>query len=138
MAKIEYNPGDFGRVLDRLMDRQNIRDIVEAGSAAAVKELVRRTNEKHHVVKHGLERGIQAGPLHEDLGKAWQYVYPMGEGDHGQDLAVVGFVINYYKAKKKDAKTGDKFITGNKKQLEDVVRQAMAAKAEQIKNDIMR
>jgi len=140
VAKIEYQAGDFGRELDRLMSRENIRRIVEAGSAAAVQLEKERTIAAGHVTPGGgsLLRGISAGPLHEDLNRAWQYVYPSGEGDHGQDLTVVAFVINYGRGGKRTKKTGDKFITGNKKQMEDVVHAAMAAEAERIKNEIMR
>lgn len=136
MAKIEYNPGDFGDVLDKLGSRENIRAIVEAGSAAAVDWLKERTQMKGHVVTGKMMESVSAGPLHEDLGRAWQYVYP---GQGGDDTETVkAFVINYGRGGRKTEKTGDKFITGDKKQLEDIVRQAMAAKAEQIKNDIMR
>lgn len=136
MAKIEYQPDDFGKVLNKLMSRENIRQIVEAGSAAAVRELVQRTEAKGHVLTGSMKKSISAGPVHEDLGRAWQYVYP---GDGGDDTETVkAFVINYGRGGKKTAKTGDKFITGDKKQLEDVVHAAMAAEAERIKNDIMR
>lgn len=138
MAKIEYQAGDFGRVLDRLMTRENIRSIVEAGSAAAVKEEQERTIAAGHVIHGRLLEGISAGPLHEDLHEAWQYVYPSGEGDHGQDLTVVAYVINYGRGGERTKKTGDKFITGKKKQMDDTVRAAMAAEAERIKNEIMR
>ena len=140
---IEYNAGDFGKELDALMSRENIRRIVEAGSAAAVKFEQEQTEAKGHVINRGLKEGISAGPYHEDLNTAWQYVYPSGTGDHGQDLTVVAYVINYgigNKITKRGTpnKTGDHFITGNRKQLEDVVHEAMAAEADRIRNEIMR
>ena len=138
MAKIEYNAGDFGRELDQLMSRENIRRIVEAGSAAAVKYEQAQTQAAGHVITGQMKESISAGPYHEDLNAAWQYVYPGGEGDHGQDLTVVAYVINYGYGGKKTKKTGDKFITGNRKQLEDVVHEAMAAEADRIRNEIMR
>ena len=47
-------------------------------------------------------------------------------------------MINYGYGGKRTTKTGDKFITGNRKQLEDVVHEAMAAEADRIRNEIMR
>ena len=138
MAKVEYSAGDFGLVLDRLMSRENIRSIVEAGSKAAIQWEQERTIAAGHVTSRKLLEGISAGPIHEDLDRTWQYVYPSGEGDHGQDLTVAAYVINYGYGGRKTAKTGDKFLTGKKPQFTDVVREAMAAEAERIKNDIMR
>ena len=124
---IEYSAGDFGKELDALMSRENIRRIVEAGSAAAVKFEQEQTRAAGHVITGQMKESISAGPYHEDLNTAWQYVYPSGTGDHGQDLTVVAYVINYGYGGKRTAKTGDKFITGNRKQLEDAVHEAMAA-----------
>lgn len=138
MAKIEYQAGDFGEALDKLMSRENIRRIVEAGSAAAIRLEQDLTVSAGHVITGQLKNAVSAGPLHEDLNSAWQYVYPIGYDDQGQDLTKIAFVINYGRGGKRTAKTGDKFITGGKKQFEDVVREAMAAEAERIKNDIMR
>lgn len=135
---IEYNAGDFGRELDALMSRENIRRIVEAGSAAAVKFEQEQTRAAGHVITGQMKESISAGPYHEDLNTAWQYVYPGGTGDHGQDLTVAAYVINYGYGGKKTKKTGDKFITGNRKQLEDAVHEAMAAEADRIRNEIMR
>lgn len=135
---IEYSAGDFGKELDALMSRENIRRIVEAGSAAAVKFEQEQTRAAGHVITGQMKESISAGPYHEDLNTAWQYVYPSGTGDHGQDLTVAAYVINYGYGGKKTKKTGDKFITGNRKQLEDVVHEAMAAEADRIRNEIMR
>ena len=135
---IEYSAGDFGKELDAMMSRENIRRIVEAGSAAAVKFEQEQTRAAGHVITGQMKESISAGPYHEDLNTAWQYVYPSGTGDHGQDLTVVAYVINYGYGGKRTAKTGDKFITGNRKQLEDAVHEAMAAEADRIRNEIMR
>ena len=135
---IEYSAGDFGKELDALMSRENIRRIVEAGSAAAVKFEQEQTRAAGHVITGQMKESISAGPYREDLNTAWQYVYPGGTGDHGQDLTVVAYVINYGYGGKRTAKTGDKFITGNRKQLEDAVHEAMAAEADRIRNEIMR
>lgn len=138
MAKCTFDMGSFGDNLERLASRESIRRIVEAGSAEAVKIDIERTIAAGHVITGQMRDAISAGPVHEDLGKAWQYVYPQGTGDHGQDLQKVAFVINYGYGGRKTAKTGDKFITGKSKQLDDAVGAAMAAEAERVLNDIMR
>lgn len=143
MAKINFDMGGFDEKLAKLGSRESLRAILEAGSKAAVDQLKERTQEKRHVVTGEMMGAINAGPVHEDLGKAWQYVYPSGDGDHGQDLAKVAYVINYGRGgnptrKKTQNKTGDHFLTGNKKTLEQAVGEAMRAEAERIQNEIMR
>ena len=136
MAKITYDLSGFEEKLGALSSRENIRRIVEAGSKAAVMELQRRAQEKRHVITGEMERSVSAGPLHEDLGSAWQYVYP---GAGGQDRDTVkAFVINYGRGGKRTAKTGDKFITGNRKQLDQAVQAAMQAEADRILQNTMR
>jgi hypothetical protein len=136
MAKLEYDLNDIGEKLGALGSRENIRRIVEAGSKAAVMELQRKTQEKRHVITGEMEQSITAKELHEDLGKAWQYVYP-GEGGRDENT-VKAFVINYGRGGRRTARTGDKFITGNKKQLDEAVKAAMAAEADRILNETMR
>ena len=139
MAKISYTTGDFEDKLERLGSRESIRRIVEAGSAAAVEKLKESTSEHRHVVTGELRESISAGPLHEDLGSAWQFVYPGGlREDNDKNLAMIASVINYGYGGRKTAKTGDKFITGHKKTLDEAVGAAMRAEAERIKNEIMR
>ena len=136
MAKLEYDLNDIGEKLGALGSRENIRRIVEAGSKAAIMALQERTQEKRHVYTGEMERSITAKELHEDLGSAWQYVYP-GEGGQDRDT-VKAYVINYGRGGKRTAKTGDKFITGNKKQLDQAVQAAMQAEADRILQNTMR
>ena len=136
MAKITYDLSGFEEKLGALSSRENIRRIVEAGSKAAIMELQNRIQEKRHIVTGEMERSVSVGPLHEDLGSAWQYVYP---GAGGQDRDTVkAFVINYGRGGKRTAKTGDKFITGDKKQLDQAVQAAMQAEADRILQNTMR
>lgn len=143
MAKLTYEAGDFGKQLDQLASRESLRGILQAGCEKAVDVLKDRTEANRHVVTGGMLEGISAGPIHEDLGRSWAYVYPSGEGDHGQDLAKVAYVINYGiggdpTRRKTKNKTGDKFLTGKKASLDEAVGAAMKAEAERIKNEIMR
>lgn len=136
MAKFVFDMGDIGDQLEQLASRENIRRVVEAGAQAAVSVLQRRTEQHHHVVTGELMESITMGKIHEDLGSAWTEVYP---GSGGTDENTVkGFVINYGYGGKKTAKTGDKFITGKKPELEEAVQAAMRAEADRIKNEIMR
>jgi hypothetical protein len=136
MSKFVYDTSGLEDKLGAMASRENIRRIVEAGSKAAILALQERTQEKRHVYTGEMERSITAKELHEDLGSAWQYVYP---GAGGQDRDTVkAYVINYGRGGKRTAKTGDKFITGNKKQLDEAVKAAMAAEADRILNETMR
>jgi hypothetical protein len=138
MAKIEFIMDDFGEKLEQLAARETLAKIVEAGSAAAVKVLQGRTESHHHVVTGQMKAGVKAGKLYEDLNSAWQYVYPQGTNSEGKDLAKIAHVINYGYGGRKTAKTGDKFLTGKKPELEEAVQTAMMAEADRIKNEIMR
>ena len=124
--------------LEQLMSRENSRRIVEAGSAAAVRVLQEKTGEKGHIVTGEMQAAFAPGRYHEDIGQCWQDVYPQGNDSRGIDNAKKAYVINYGYGKRKTKKTGDKFITGSKKTLEEAVGAAMRAEAERIQNEIMR
>ena len=133
--------GDISAIdasLEQLGSRENAKRIVEAGCAAAVEELQRRTDEAHHIVTGDMQRSFAPGIYHEDIDKCWQDVYPQGNDSRGKSNAKKAFVINYGRGKKRTAKTGDKFITGKQKTLQEAVGAAMRAEAERIKNEIMR
>lgn len=133
--------GDFAAFeaqLDQLGGREAARRIVEAGSAAAVKVLQERTSEAHHIMTGQMKAAFAPGKYHEDIDRCWQDVYPQGTDARGIDNAKKAFVINYGYGGRKTAKTGDKFITGKTKTLEEAVSAAMQAEAERIKQEIMR
>jgi len=138
MAKVEFDMGIFGEQLEQLGSRENLRRILQAGSAAAVEDLKKSTAEHRHVVTGEMMAAIGPGPVHEDLGRAWQYVYPGGGSGQDKDLAVIAYVINYGYGGKRTKKTGDRFLTGHQDTLDEAVGRAMEAEAERIKNDIMR
>ena len=124
--------------LAQLGDRKNIRRIVEAGSAAAVKELQKRTAEAHHIMTGEMQQAFAPGLYHEDIDASWQDVYPQGYDGRGISNAKKAFITNYGRGGKRTPKTGDKFITGKTKTMEEAVSAAMQAEAERIKNEIMR
>ncbi len=123
--------------LKKLGGREHARKIVEAGSAAAVKKLQERTEQAHHIMLNGGEmmKSFAPGKYHEDIDECWQDVYPQGYDSRGVSNAVKGFVINYGYGGRRTAKTGDKFITGRKPELDEVVGAAMRAEAERLMNE---
>lgn len=124
--------------LEQLGSRENAKRIVQAGSAAAVAEMQKRTAEYRHILTGEMKAAFAPGIYHEDIDKCWQDVYPQGTDSRGVSNAKKAFVTNYGRGKKRTAKTGDKFITGKTKTLQEAVGAAMRAEAERIKNEIMR
>jgi hypothetical protein len=133
--------GDIGNVelaLEQLGNRENAKRIVQAGSAAAVAEMQKRTAEAHHIMTGEMQQAFAPGLYHEGIDKCWQDVYPQGTDSRGISNAKKAFITNYGRGGKRTAKTGDKFITGKTKTLQEAVGAAMRAEAERIKNEIMR
>ena len=124
--------------MDKLGGRESMRRIVEAGSKAAVRIMQERTSEKHHIQTGQMQQAFAPGLYHEDIDRCWQDVYPQGTDARGVDNAKKAFVINFGRGGKRTAKTGDKFITGKTKTMEDAVSAAMRAEAERIQNEITR
>ena len=132
MARCEYDGFErIDGVLTRL-SRDAIREVVMAGAAACVEETKKNVQEYRHVVTGSMMEGVQAGKYHEDLGSGWVEVYPQGDDSRGVSNAKKAFVINYGYGKRRTAKTGDKFITGQTKTMENIVAKAMQAKSDEI------
>ena len=131
IESIEMSLGELG-------NRENAKRIVQAGSAAAVKELQKRTMQAHHIKTGQMEQAFAPGIYHENIDECWQDVYPQGYDSRGISNAKKAYVINYGRGGKRTPKTGDKFITGRSKTLEDAVHAAMIDEADRIKNEIMR
>lgn len=138
MAKVSYEMGDMLSRVEAMGSRENLRKILEAGTKKCIDQMKMRTQARHHIVTGEMMNSIQGGRIYEDLNSIYQYVYPQGRDSRGSDNAVKAFVINYGAGGHKTAKTGDKFITGKHKQLQDEVSGAMQAEADRIKNDLMR
>lgn len=127
--------GDIGGIeerLGKLASRENFRRVVEAGSAAAIRFMQERTSAARHVVTGEMQAAFGPGIYHEDIDRCWQDVYPQGLDARGVSNAKKAYVINYGYGGRKTKKTGDKFITGKKKELEDVVTEAMTAEMNRI------
>lgn len=118
------------------LSRGIAKRLVEAGADALVKSTEESVEKYHHVGKTGsMKENIRAGEYHETLGGGWQEVYPQGTDPRGVSNALKAFVINYGYGGKKTAKTGDKFITGNKKKRQSAVAAAMEKENQKIINE---
>ena len=103
-----------------------------AGAEACIEETKKNVQQYRHVVTGSMMEGVAAGKYHEDIGSGWVEVYPQGEDSRGISNAKKAFVINYGYGQRKTAKTGDKFITGQTKTMQDVVAAAMRKKSDEI------
>ena len=131
MARCEYD--GFERVDGQLMrlNRDMMREVVMAGAAACVEETKKNVQQYRHVVTGDMLEGVAPGKIHQDIDQTWIEVYPQGDDRRGISNAKKAFVINYGYGKRRTAKTGDKFITGQKNAMQDVVSRAMQAKSDE-------
>lgn len=132
MARCEYDGIErIDGVLTRL-SRSAIKEVVMAGAEACIEATKRNVQQYRHVVTGSMLEGVAAGKYHEDVGSGWVEVYPQGNDNRGVSNAQKAFVINYGYGKRRTAKTGDKFITGQTKQMDDIVAKAMQQKSDEI------
>lgn len=117
------------------LSRGTVRRLVEAGAKALVESTKESVKTHHHIVTGSMEQSVKPGQYHETLEGGWMEVYPQGEDSRGVDNAKKAFVINYGYGGKKTAKTGDKFITGNKRKRQSAVDAAMEKENQKIINE---
>jgi len=129
---IEYDGMErINGVLTRL-SRDSIRLVVMAGAEACVEETRKDIEQYRHVVTGSMMASVAPGKYREDLGSGSVEVYPHGEDSRGISNATKAFVINYGRGGRRTAKTGDKFITGHKSTMQEVVAGAMQAKSDEL------
>ena len=131
MARCSYDFGDLDSGL-QFMGREAVRRIVMAGAEACVHATRDNIQQYRHIVSGSMQEGVRPGKYHEDLGSGWVEVYPQGDDGRGISNAKKAFVINYGYGKRKTRKTGDKFITGNKKKYETSVAKAMQDESDRV------
>lgn len=136
MAKFTYEPAEGMDAALEKLGRDGIRRIVMAGAEAAGRQMQEEIGAYHHVRTGTMMREVAPGQLHEDLGSAWVNVYPQGSDSRGVSNALKAYVINYGYGRRRTKKTGDKFITGNKKKTEQVVGNAMQAESDRLIGEI--
>ena len=135
MAKLTYSGFEgIERQMEKL-SRETVKRLVNAGAAALVDTTKELIKQNHHIATGAMERSVQPGQYHETLDGGWQEVYPQGTDSRGVDNAMKAFVINYGAGGNRTAKTGDKFITGNKKKRQEAVAAAMEAENKKILNE---
>ena len=132
MARCEYD--GFERIEGQLirLNRDMRKEVVMAGAAACVEQTKKEIVQYRHVVTGSMMEGVAPGKLHEDIDSTWVEVYPQGDDGRGISNAKKAFVINYGYGKRRTEKTGDKFITGNRKTMQEVVSRAMQAKSDEL------
>lgn len=121
--------------LDR-MGRPMIRKIVEAGAAAAERQMTQATENAGHGPP-GLSRratgemlaSIGRNEYRETLGGGSVDVYPQGTDGRGVRNATKAYVLNFGRGK---ALKGDKFITGREPETEQAVIDAMQAESDRL------
>jgi len=132
MARCEYSAGEgFDNTLT-VLGRTAVREIVTAGAEACVQETQKVINDYRHVVTGSMMSHVAPGKYHEDLGSGWVEVYPQGEDSRGVSNAKKAFVINYGRGGRRTEKTGDKFITGHKATMSEIVSKAMQAESDRL------
>ena len=131
MARVEFGFGQLDEALTA-MSRDAVRRIVMAGAEACVEATKTNVQQYRHVVTGNMMQGVQPGKYHEDLGSGWVEVYPQGYDSRGISNAKKAFVINYGYGGRRTDRTGDKFITGNKTTMQDVVSKAMQAESDRL------
>ena len=130
MAKFEYTGVDAVEAQLEKMDRDMIRGIVMAGAEACKKEMQAMIGQYRHVKTGAMQQSVAPAQYHEDLDSGWVEVYPQGNDSRGVSNAKKAFVINYGYGGRRTKKSGDKFITGNKKRMEQGVFTAMQAESD--------
>ena len=124
------------------MGRTMIRQIVEAGAAAAEKRMIEETKARRHIRNSDMLDSIGTNEYRETYGGGSVDVYPQGDDRKGVRNATKAYVINYGKGKRPMTKrpkknprrnlTGDKFITGTERKTEEAVTQAMQAESDRL------
>ena len=138
MAKFTYDAGDgFDANLDKL-GRDAVKTIVMAGADACTQDLQKVIGEYHHVRTGSMKANVRPGIYHEDLNSGWVDVYPQGTDGRGVSNAKKAFVIDRGYGARRTAKTGDKFITKNKKQFQTDVSRSMQDASDRLVAELFR
>ena len=139
MATVRVNGFELLEGQLERMGRPMIKQIVEAGSAAAARRMQERTESAGHGSPGKSRRAtgdmlasIGRNEYREWLGGGAQDVYPLGEDRRGTRNATKAYVLNYGRGRRL---RGDKFITGDT-QAEEIITQAMQAESDRLVDEI--
>lgn len=135
MATVRVNGFELLEGQLERMGRPMIKQIVEAGSAAAARRMQERTENAGHGSPGKSRRAtgdmlasIGRNEYREWLGGGAQDVYPLGEDRRGTRNATKAYVLNYGRGRRL---RGDKFITGDDR-AEEIVTQAMQEESDRL------
>jgi hypothetical protein len=141
MAKMIIDGNEF--VVEKMarMSRTAIQQITMAGAHAAEERMKANTEARRHVRNGDMVGSIGNNGYREFYGGGATDVYPLGEDQKGVRNATKAYVINYGKGRRPETKrkkrnrTGDHFITGDEKNTEAAVRQAMQAESDRLSEE---
>ncbi len=122
---------DLSSRLDRL-GRPAIRRIIEAGARVAADKMKADTQGRNHIRTGDMLNSIGSTNYRESLGGGSMEVYPQGDDRKGERNATKAFVTNYGRGGRRGPHSGDRFITGQEKAAEQIVKAAMQAEADKI------
>lgn len=135
MATVRVNGFELLEGQLERIGRPMIKQIVEAGSAAAARRMQERTESAGHGSPGRSRRAtgdmlasIGRNEYREWLGGGAQDVYPLGEDRRGTRNATKAYVLNYGRGRRL---RGDKFITGDDR-AEEIVTQAMQEESDRL------
>jgi len=134
MARGKYSGFEMIENSFERLGRDSIRRIVEAGAKACAGKMQDEIQKNRHVRTGSMMQNVKPERYREFLGGGAMEVYPQDTDARGVSNTVKAYVINHgigrnptvrSRGRKERNRTGDKFITGNKTAMEQVVRQAM-------------
>ena len=132
MAKMSTAGLELSEDVMRLLDRNAIRRIVEAGSRAAQQEFRNVIAMAGHVRNGDLMKSVAPGKLYESLDGATQIVKPQGTNPKG-DLAEedLAWILD------NDPVKGDHYLTPEWEYIKGAGEEAMAEEADQILAELL-
>ena len=137
MARMTVDGFDaLDRQLESLLDRKNVRRIVEAGARKDAEMMRADITAATHMRTGSMLENVRPAEYHEFMGGGEMSVYPQGTDRKGVGNALKAFVINYGRGGRRTPHMGDKFITGKLAQTETAVQAAMQAESDRILAEI--
>jgi hypothetical protein len=138
MARMKIDGNEFRTETMGKMTRETIRRLTMAGAKAAEEKMRENTRQRQHIRTGDMIDSIRDNGYREFYQGGATDVYPQGDDRHGVRNATKAYVINYGRGgvRKRPGKMGDKFITGNEKNTEEAVRQAMQAESDRLISEI--
>ena len=140
MARMTVDSAELNNsALDRLgaQARPMIKRIVMAGAGAAEQRMRQNIQQRRHVRNGDMLGAVGDNGYREFFRGGQTEVYPQDEDRKGVRNATKAYVINYGRGGvRRRGRMGDRFITGDEKNTEAAVAQAMQAESDRIMEEI--